>query len=156
MVSGEDDDSDDDDAWSRYDTATSLAHLPNVRPFLEPIGGSTSQASWGASAPVEGEEELGERGRSGAFSERSHLVWGPTGGVGGAAPASPSALGLDGGRGSGVGIRSRGTVDGHEDPRPASLGCAKDLGRPVSQGSEEHPASRRLDGRAVVGGVGWL
>jgi hypothetical protein len=41
-VSGEDDDSGDDDAWSRYDTTTSLAHLPNVRPLLEPIGGSTS------------------------------------------------------------------------------------------------------------------
>jgi hypothetical protein len=38
----EDDDSDDDDAWSRYDTATSLEHLSNVRPFLEPIGESTS------------------------------------------------------------------------------------------------------------------
>jgi hypothetical protein len=38
-VSREDDDSDDDDAWSRYDTVTFLAHLPNVQPFLEPIGG---------------------------------------------------------------------------------------------------------------------
>jgi hypothetical protein len=61
MVSGEDDDSGDDDAWSRCNTATSLAHLPNVRPFLEPIGGSTSQASRGASPPVEGEGEPGER-----------------------------------------------------------------------------------------------
>jgi hypothetical protein len=60
-VSGEDDDSGDDDAWSRYNTVTSLAHLPNVRPFLESIGGSTSQASRGALAPVEGEGELGER-----------------------------------------------------------------------------------------------
>jgi hypothetical protein len=60
-VSGEDDDSGDDDAWSRYDTVASLAHLPNVRPFLEPIGGSTSQASREAPAPVEGEGELGER-----------------------------------------------------------------------------------------------
>jgi hypothetical protein len=42
-VSGEnDDDGDDDDAWSWYDTATSLADLPDVRPFLEPIGGSSS------------------------------------------------------------------------------------------------------------------
>jgi hypothetical protein len=69
---------------------------------------------------------------------------------------SPSALGSDGGRGSGVGIKSRGTVDGHEDPRPASLSSAKDLGRPISQGSEEHPASRRLDGRAVACAAGWL
>jgi hypothetical protein len=41
-VSGEDDDSGNDNAWSWYDTVTSLAHLPNVRPLLEPIGGSTS------------------------------------------------------------------------------------------------------------------
>jgi ribosome biogenesis protein Tsr3 len=60
-VSGEDDDSGDDDAWSRYDTVTSLAHLPNVRPFLEPIRGSTSQASREAPTLVEGEEELGDR-----------------------------------------------------------------------------------------------
>jgi hypothetical protein len=38
-VSEEDDDSDNDNAWSRYDTATSLADLPDVCPFLEPIGG---------------------------------------------------------------------------------------------------------------------
>jgi hypothetical protein len=41
---------------------TSLAHLPDVRPLLEPIGGSTSQASREVSAPIEGEGELGERG----------------------------------------------------------------------------------------------
>jgi hypothetical protein len=38
MVSEEDEDSGDDDARSRYDTATSLAHLPNVRPLLSPLG----------------------------------------------------------------------------------------------------------------------
>jgi hypothetical protein len=58
-VSGEDDDSDDDNAWSLYDTVTSLVDLPDVRPFLEPIGGSTSQASRVASASVEGEGEPG-------------------------------------------------------------------------------------------------
>jgi hypothetical protein len=45
MVSGEDgdEDSDDDDAGPRYDTVTFLAHLPDVRPLLEPISrGSTS------------------------------------------------------------------------------------------------------------------
>jgi hypothetical protein len=59
-VSGEDEDSADDDAGSRYDTTTFLAHLPNVRPLLEPIGGSTSQASREVSAPVEGEGEPAE------------------------------------------------------------------------------------------------
>jgi hypothetical protein len=44
MVSGESDDdgADDDDALSQYDAATGLADLPDVLPFLEPIGGSTS------------------------------------------------------------------------------------------------------------------
>jgi hypothetical protein len=77
-VSGEnDDDGDDDDAWSRYDAVTSLADLPDVRPFLEPIGGSSSQASRAASAPIEGEGELGEKGAEvgplagGAASSRS-------------------------------------------------------------------------------------
>jgi hypothetical protein len=41
-VSGEDEDNGDDDAGSRYDTATSLVHLNDMRPLLEPIGGSTS------------------------------------------------------------------------------------------------------------------
>jgi hypothetical protein len=42
MVSGEDDDSGDDDARSWYDTVTFLAHLPDVRPLLEPIGGGST------------------------------------------------------------------------------------------------------------------
>jgi hypothetical protein len=64
MVSGEDDDDSDgdDDALSRYNTATSLADLPDVRPFLEPIGGSTSQVSGLAPVTVEVEEELEEVG----------------------------------------------------------------------------------------------
>jgi hypothetical protein len=56
MVSGEDEDSGDDDAGSRYDTMTFLAHLPDVRPLLEPVGGWTSQASREVSAPIEGKE----------------------------------------------------------------------------------------------------
>jgi hypothetical protein len=39
MVSGEDEDSSDDDARSWYDTVTFLVHLPDVRPLLEPVGG---------------------------------------------------------------------------------------------------------------------
>jgi hypothetical protein len=54
-------DGDDDDVGLWYDTTTFLAHLPDVRPLLEPIsGGSTSQASRVVSAPVEGEEEPAE------------------------------------------------------------------------------------------------
>jgi hypothetical protein len=57
-VSGENDDdgNEDDDALSRYDAATGLADLPDVRPFLEPIGGSTSQTLRLASVSVEVEE----------------------------------------------------------------------------------------------------
>jgi hypothetical protein len=42
MVSGEDEDSGDDDTGSRYDTVTFLAHLPDVWPLLEPIGGGST------------------------------------------------------------------------------------------------------------------
>jgi hypothetical protein len=43
-VSGEDDDSsdEDDDALSRYEIATGLRDLPDIRPLLEPIGGASS------------------------------------------------------------------------------------------------------------------
>jgi hypothetical protein len=41
-VSGKDEDSGDDDAGSWYDTTTFLAHLPDVRPLLEPIGGGST------------------------------------------------------------------------------------------------------------------
>jgi hypothetical protein len=53
--------SDDDDAGSLYDTMTFLAHLPDVRPLLEPISrGSTSQALRAVSVPVEREGEPAE------------------------------------------------------------------------------------------------
>jgi hypothetical protein len=65
-VLGEDDDDDDsdgdDDALSWYDAAIGLADLPDVRPFLEPVGGSTSQASGLAPVTVEVEEEMEEAG----------------------------------------------------------------------------------------------
>jgi hypothetical protein len=60
-VSGEDEDNGDDDVGSWYDSMTYLAHLPDVRPLLEPIGGLTSWASREASGPIEGEGEPGER-----------------------------------------------------------------------------------------------
>jgi hypothetical protein len=54
----ESDDSDDNDAGSRYDTATFLVHLPDVRSLQGPIGGGpTSQVSRATLVPVEGEEE---------------------------------------------------------------------------------------------------
>jgi hypothetical protein len=49
---------------SRYDAATGLADLPDVRPFLEPIGESTSQAS--RLAPVTIEVEESEEAGAGA------------------------------------------------------------------------------------------
>jgi hypothetical protein len=56
MVSGEDDDNDDDDAESQYDTTTSLAHLPDVRPFLEPIGGRPPRRRGKPWRPLRGRE----------------------------------------------------------------------------------------------------
>jgi hypothetical protein len=66
-----DEDSDDDDIGSRYDTMTFLAHLPDVRSLQGPIGeGSTSKASRAALVPVEGVEERAKgRAREGP-SER--------------------------------------------------------------------------------------
>jgi hypothetical protein len=74
-VEDEDEGSDDDDAGSRYDTVTFLAHLPDVRPLLEPIGGgSTSQASRAVSMPVKGEEELAEGRAQEGPSERGSAM----------------------------------------------------------------------------------
>jgi hypothetical protein len=56
-ISGEDEDSDDDDAGSRYVTATFLAHLPDVQPMLEPIGGGQPPRHRGKSrCPFRGRE----------------------------------------------------------------------------------------------------
>jgi hypothetical protein len=65
MVSVEDDDDDsdgDDDALSWYDAAIGLVDLPDICPFLEPVGGSTSQASGLAPVTVEVEKEMEEVG----------------------------------------------------------------------------------------------
>jgi hypothetical protein len=69
----ESDDSDNNDAGSRYDIATFLVHLPDVRSLQGPIGGgSTSQASRAASGPVEGKEEQAEgRALEGPSKKRS-------------------------------------------------------------------------------------
>jgi hypothetical protein len=69
-VSGEDEDSGDDDAGSRYDTATFLVHLPDVRPLLELVGGSTSQALREVSALIEGKGEPVEGRAQAGPSER--------------------------------------------------------------------------------------
>jgi hypothetical protein len=69
----EDEDSDDNGAESRYDTASFLAHLPDMRSLQGPVGGgSTSQASRAASTPVEREEEpAGGRAREGPLERGS-------------------------------------------------------------------------------------
>jgi hypothetical protein len=96
------------------------------------------------------------KGPSGSFREGSYLAWGHAGEVGGAAPASPIASDSAGGRGNSVGVGDQGAVDGRKDSRPNSLVSAEVLRCPVSPGSEEHPADRRLNGGAVTGAVGWL
>jgi hypothetical protein len=75
-VMGEDEDSGDDDAGSRYHTVTFLVHLPDVRPLLEPIGGgSTSQASREVSVPIEGKGEPAEgRARAGPLKVPSLVL----------------------------------------------------------------------------------
>jgi hypothetical protein len=62
MVSGEnDDDGDDDDAWSRYDAVTSLADLPDVCPFLETIGGRPPRRRERPRRPLWGRESQERR-----------------------------------------------------------------------------------------------
>jgi hypothetical protein len=79
-VSVEDEDIGDNDTGSRYDTVTFLAHLPDVRPLLEPVEGSTSQASRGVTAPVEGEgEPVEERARAGPLERGATLPGVPQG-----------------------------------------------------------------------------
>jgi hypothetical protein len=52
---------------------TYLVHLPDVRPLLEPIGGSTSRVSREASGPVDGEGDLGEKERPKWVLQREEL-----------------------------------------------------------------------------------
>jgi hypothetical protein len=65
--------SNDNDTGSQYKTTTFLMHLPDVRSRRYPsAGGSTSQASRAASAPVEGEEDRPEeRAHEGPLERRS-------------------------------------------------------------------------------------
>jgi hypothetical protein len=66
------------------------------------------------------------------------------------------ALDSTGGWSNSVGIGGQGTINGRKDSRPDSLVGAEVLRHPVSPGSEEHPADRRLNGGALIGAVGWL
>jgi hypothetical protein len=58
--------------------------------------------------------------------------------------------------GNNVGVRGQGAIDGHEDLRLDILIGAEVLRCPVSSGSEEHQANRRLDRGALTEAVGWL
>jgi hypothetical protein len=135
-VSGEDDGSsdEDDDALSRYEIATRLGDLPDIRPLLEPIRGVL----------------LGRRGRGGRGEEGGEGIW-PLEGRGRFTP--DPARGVDGdvrtsrglassGRGGdgGTGVVIGGGAGGSKDPRPAGLGSTKGAGRCVGRGSQERSA----------------
>jgi hypothetical protein len=104
-VSGEDDDDsdgEDNDALSRYEAATGLGDLPDIRPLLEPVGGSSSSV-----VVVEKTEEEAEK-EAGPSTGGATLPWAQQGGsteppapiqappaqaeVGAAAPASSSVV----------------------------------------------------------------
>jgi hypothetical protein len=105
MVLGEDEGNGDDDAGSWYDTTTFLAHLPDVRPLLEPVGGVDLLGVEGSlGARREGRRANRRKGPSGAFREGIYLTWGPTGEIGGAASASPIASDSADGRSNDVGV----------------------------------------------------
>jgi hypothetical protein len=61
-ISGEDEDSGDDDTGSWYDTATFLAHLPDVRPLLEPVGGQLPRRRGKSWRPSRGKESQQREG----------------------------------------------------------------------------------------------
>jgi hypothetical protein len=105
MVSGEDEDSGDDDAGSQYDTATFLAHLPDVWPLLEPVGGVDFPGVEGSLGARRGGRRASRgKGPSRSFREGSYLAWGPVGKVDGAAPMSPIASDSAGRRGNNIGV----------------------------------------------------
>jgi hypothetical protein len=85
---------------------TFLAHLPDVRPLLEPISGGVDlpgvEGSLGARQ--EGERACGRKGPRGAFREGIYLAWGPSGEIGDATTVSPIASDFADGRSSNVGI----------------------------------------------------
>jgi hypothetical protein len=61
-VLGEDDDDsngEDDDALSRYEAATGLGNLPDIRPLLEPVEGSSSSVVVVEETDEEEEKEAG-------------------------------------------------------------------------------------------------
>jgi hypothetical protein len=76
MVLGEDEDSGDDDAGSRYDTVTFLAHLPDVWPLLEPIGGGVDLSGVEGSLDARrgARRAIRRKGPSGAFTEGIYLA----------------------------------------------------------------------------------
>jgi hypothetical protein len=76
-VLGEDEDNNNDDAGSWYDTATYLAHLPDVRPLLSPLGSRPPRRRGKPWRPLRGGRARGERCRSGSFSERSCPIGAP-------------------------------------------------------------------------------
>jgi hypothetical protein len=85
---------------------TFLAHLPDVRPLLEPIGGRVNILGVEGSLGVHqgGRRASGRKGSSGAFREGIYLAWGPAGEIGGAAPASPIASDFADGQSNNIGV----------------------------------------------------
>jgi hypothetical protein len=100
-ISREDDDSsgEDDDTLSRYETATRLGDLPDVRPLVEPIRGTekeTGPSTGGAALPRTHQEgSIGTSAPAQAPQARA--------GAGTAVPASSSAA-------ASAGMRTRGQL----------------------------------------------
>jgi hypothetical protein len=158
----EDGDSEEDDAGSRYDTVTFLAHLPDVRSLQGLVsGGSTSQASRAASTPVEGEEERAEgRAHEGSLERRSikpgvalttstapwTRAWSPrTLSVGGAATSMPKV------RAPSSGMRTRGQTDPMAQRTPGALSVQALRSSGPIRGSTEGPSQGASGGSVRLG-----
>jgi hypothetical protein len=147
-VSGEDDGSsdEDDDALSRYEIATRLGDLPDIRPLLEPIGGASSSVV--VVEEVEGKKVGKEAGPStgGAVLPRSRRE-GSTGtpapagasqapaGAEAAVPASSSAA-------APAGVRTRGQLASEAQRAQGGVPAgAPRSARPAGEAAARPPAA---------------
>jgi hypothetical protein len=149
----EDEDSDDKDAESRYDTATFLAHLPDVRSLQGPVGEeSTSQASrpWSRGGrAMEGRAREGslERGSVApgvpptmSVAPRPHVRSPQTSLVGGPKTSTPET------RAPSSGVRTRGQMASSAQRTPGASSAQAPRSSRLTGGSTEGPSQKPSSG----------
>jgi hypothetical protein len=147
-VSGEDDGSsdEDEDALSRYEIATRLGDLPDIRPLLEPIGGRSSSV-------VVVEEVEGKKVEKGSGPSRGGAILPRTrreGSSGTSAPAGASqapagaetVVPASSSAAAPVGVRTRGQLaSGAQRAQGGVLAGAPRSARPAGEAAAGPPAA---------------